>query len=120
MQLKYNNEIKSEVITLELETTSFTRKENIALDKIGDPVILFEKVYGSGKFPVSVNKRMRSSFKIRIRFDGKEDLAAAANAANEFLDDIRELLQETMIEVLEKAAILELDFKPGNGYYDIT
>lgn len=119
MQLKYNNQIKNEVITLELETASFTRKENVALDKIGDPVIQFEKMY-MGKHPVSINKKLRSSFKVRIKFDGKEDLASATASANEFLEDIKAVLESAMLNVMEKATELELDFKPGSGFYDLT
>lgn len=120
MQLKYNNQVKNEVIALELETTSFSKKENEALDRVGEPIINLEKIY-EGVHPVSiVNRKLRSSFKIRIKFEGKEDIITATRAANSFLEEIKVILEEEMRVTLERAEDLNLEFMPGVGFYDIT
>ena len=45
MKIKVLKNISKRIITLELETTSFTAEENKMLDILGEPVIKFEKVY---------------------------------------------------------------------------
>ncbi len=119
MQLRYNNQIKNKVITIELETTSFSTKEDTALERIGEPVVKFEKMYDGG-FPVSFEKKIKTGFKIRIKFDGNEDLQAATVAANQFFEDIKEKLEEEMSILMDKLMDHESEFQPGKGYEDIV
>lgn len=116
MRLKYEKFIKNNIITLILETTDFDCKENQALDMFGEPEIHFEKQY-SGKHNVAFCKKLRSNFKVKVKFDGSEDIEEAAEAANLFLEELEELLQETISECVDKLS--EIDFEEGTGYIQI-
>lgn len=118
MQVKYNNQIRNKVITIELETTNFTDKEKTALDKFGEPIIRFEKLY-EGEFPVKIEKKIRSGFKVRVKFDGNKDLQAATEAANLFFEEIQEELSSVMAILMDKLRDLEVEFKSSNGFLDI-
>ena len=117
MQLKYNNYIRNNVIHMELETTNFTEKENRYLEKLGEPVIKFEKTYAGGH-SVAFEKRIKTGFKLRIRFDGTDDMEAAAQAANEFFFDIEDELKEAIVLLTEKA--VDIGFEVKKGYIDIV
>jgi len=119
MQLRYNNQIKNKVITIELETTNFTIRENAAIERVGEPVVRFEKVYDGG-FPVSFNKKIKTGFKVRVKFDGTENLQAATDAANLFFEEVQELVRAEMSTVVERLADLEVEFRPSNGLLDIS
>ncbi len=119
MQLKYSKTIKNRVILIDLETTSFLPREVTALEKFGEPVIKLSKMYAD-VFPVDIDRKIRTGFKVRVKFDGKEDLDAAADAANLFFEEIQELLSTEMGTLMEKLAELEADFVTDSGFVDIT
>ena len=119
MQLKYNNSIKNRIITIELETTSFNKRETTALEKFGEPNVKLEKLY-LDKFSVNVDRKIRTGFKVRIKFDGTEDLNAAAQAATQFFEEIQEVLSEKMRDLMDQLDELESGFESKQGYVDIT
>lgn len=104
MKIKVLKNISKRIITLELETTSFTAEENKMLDILGEPVIKFDKVYGPN-LAVSIDKRIRTGFKVKVKFDGTDDIVAADNASNQFLED----LPEKLASVMEKLKELYVD-----------
>lgn len=112
MQLKYNKEIKNNVITIELETANFTPQENKVLDEFGEPILSFSKVYET-KFPVQFEKKIRTGFKIRIKFDGTEDIQGAVNSANLFFDEVQEKLGELMASLIDKASAADFTVETG-------
>lgn len=118
MQLKFEKSIKNRVITIDLETANFTRRENQALDRFGEPVIKFEKMY-NGLHPVQFEKRIRSGFKLKLRFDGEKDIASAALAANQFFEDIQLVLEETLRGLIDNLDLFEVDFTTESGFLDI-
>jgi hypothetical protein len=118
MQLKYDKQIKNQIITIELETTNFTIRENAALERFGEPVVSFEKVY-DGDFPVSFNKKIKTGFKVRVKFDGTQNLQAATDAANLFFDEIQEVLRNELSLLNDRLTDLEVEFRPANGLLDI-
>lgn len=95
MKLKVLKAISKRIITLEIETTSFTAEETKMLDILGEPIIKFEKIYGDN-LAVSIDKRIRTGFKVKIRFDGTDDIIAADAACNKFLEELPESLGDTM------------------------
>lgn len=101
MKLKVQKSINKRIITLEIETTSFTTEENKMLDILGEPVIRFEKIYGEN-LAVSLEKRIRTGFKAKIKFDGTENIVAADTACDKFLED----LPEELSNVMEKLKML--------------
>ena len=116
MQLKYEKTMNKEIITIELETCNFTSKENKLLDEFGEPIINFNKTY-FGSFPVSIEKRIRTGFKVKVKFDGKENCQKAAEAANEFFEEIQEVLANSLSDLMDKAS--DSDFKTGTGLLSI-
>lgn len=118
MQLRYDNSVKNRIITVELETTHFTQKEVNALEKFGEPLIAIEKVYRQS-FPVKVEKRIRTGFKIKVKFDGTEDMQEAVEAANAFIEDVTELLTESMSELIDQLDELGSEFQAKKGLIDI-
>jgi hypothetical protein len=116
MQLKYSKKISKRMITIELETANFTPDENKALDEFGEPVINFQKNYSS-KFPVAFEKKVRTGFKVKVRFDGTEDIQAASNAANTFFEEIQEVLSNTMYDLMDK--VVDADFSVDTGIVSI-
>lgn len=118
MQLKYSKTVKNRVVLIELETTSFLPREVAALDKFGEPVVKLEKMY-LDVFPVVIDRKIRSGFKIRVKFDGTENLATATDAANLFFEEIQELLSASMGSLIDKLNDLESEFKSDSGFVDI-
>lgn len=118
MQLRYENTVKSNVITIELETSNFTMREQQALEKFGEPIVKLEKVY-RGSFPVSIEKRIRTGFKVKVKFDGTGKLTDAVEAANEFFEEIQEKVSEAMASSMEKLEELESGFDAKKGFIDI-
>mgnify|MGYP000374151216 CR=1 FL=1 len=117
MQLKYKKSIQKKVIVVELETINFTPQENKLLDELGEPVISFEKVYPPN-FAVQFEKKIRTGFKVKVKFDGTENLQAAAEAANLFFEEIQDRLAEEMYILADKAS--DTDFKVGEGIVSIN
>lgn len=118
MQLRYEKSIKNRVITLELETASFLSREVQALEKFGEPLVGIEKMYRS-KYPVSFEKKIRTGFKVKVKFDGRDDVNEAAEAANEFFEEIQEVLTDKMAEIMDKLDELESGFEAKKGFIDI-
>lgn len=116
MQLKYTKSIKNKIITVDLETANFTPMEIKALEQFGEPEVKFEKSYMGG-FPVSISKKIRSGFKVKVRFDGKENYQAAADAANLFYEEIQTELGEEMSILMDKFNVN--DFAVESGFVDI-
>ena len=117
MQLLINTNIRRSIITIELETINFTKKENELLDQFGEYVFDFEKVYRND-FAVSIHKKVRSNFKLRIKFDGsknEETMKKATLAANEFIEEIQEALDEGYEEWLYNKEELLEQFDNGLG-----
>lgn len=117
MQLKYSYGVSRGKIVVELETTDFTTRETMALDMLGEPVLEFQKSY-NGDFTVSISKKIRTEFKVKVRFDGTKDFEAANAAASEFLDDVKEALQKSMDELMDR--YMDQDFPPKTGSIKIT
>nr|DAV25239.1 MAG TPA: hypothetical protein [Caudoviricetes sp.] len=120
MKLKVQKSISKRIINLEIETASFTPDENKMLDILGEPIIKFEKIYGDN-LAVSFEKRIRTGFKIKVRFDGTENIVAADAACDKFLED----LPEELAKAMEKLKMLydDIDGKDENKppkYIDIV
>ena len=117
MQLLINTNIRRSIITIELETINFTKKENELLDQFGEYVFDFEKVY-QNDFAVSIHKKVRSNFKLRIKFDGSKDeetMIKATLAANDFIEEIQVALDEGYEEWLYNKEELLYQFDNGLG-----
>ena len=117
MQLLINTNIRRSIITIELETINFTKKENELLDQFGEYVFDFEKVY-QNDFAVSIHKKVRSNFKLRIKFDGSKDeetMRKATLAANDFIEEIQVALDEGYEEWLYNKEELLYQFDNGLG-----
>ena len=95
MKLKVKKTISKRIITLEIETTSFTAEENKMLDILGEPIVNFEKIYGDN-LAVSLEKKIRTGFKVKVKFDGTDDIMAADKASDKFLEDLPEELAKIM------------------------
>ena len=116
MQLKYTKSIKKRVISIELETTGFTTNETKALDLFGEPEVVLEKTYAGG-FPISINKKIRTGFKVKAKFDGTDNMDGAAKAANDFFDEIKEKLGIAMGAAMEQLDSSE--FEPETGTFAV-
>ena len=117
MQLLINTNIRRSIITIELETINFTKRENELLDQFGEYIFDFENVY-QGDFAVSIHKKVRSNFKLKIRFDGsknEETMKKATLAANQFIEEIQEALDEGYEEWLYNKEELLEQFDNGLG-----
>ena len=112
MQLRYNKSIRNQVITIELETCNFTSKENQLIEQYGEPIVKFEKIY-EGKFPIEFERRIKNGFKVRAKFNGAQDIELAGKAANDFFEDIQELLREELINLCEKDFENPLEVEKG-------
>jgi hypothetical protein len=99
-----------------METVNFTYEENQALDQYCEPEIKIEKMY-LGKYPVSFCKKIRSGFKLRIKFDGTEDIDSATEAAHMFFDEIQLELGDKMSDVIDKYK--GIDFTTDQGFLDV-
>ena len=117
MQLKYSYGVNRGKIVVELETDAFTSREAMALNMLGEPLLEFQKTY-HGDFTVAIAKKIRTEFKIKVRFDGTKDFEAANTAAMEFLDDIQEALHRVMDNLMDR--YLDQEFPPTQGTFKIT
>ncbi len=130
MQLKYNNYVRSNVVYIDLETVNFTTREEKAFMKFGEPVVAFHEGYeGNGadpevfKFRVDFERRIKTSFKVRAKFDGSgtdADMQKAVDSANLFFDQVKEKLENEMSAVMLRLDDLEVDFISGEGLIDIV
>lgn len=100
MQLKVDQTVRKRQIRLEVETTNFSRQELMALDELGEPVISIEKMY-LGKYPVSFSKTIRTGFKLRVSFDGQDDIEEAAEAMNIFYEELKTIMRTEMEKLMD-------------------
>lgn len=117
MQLKINTTIKNSIILVELETINFCGVENNMLDQFGEPVFHLEKMY-QNEFAVSIHKKIRSNFKVKVRFDGSQDIDKASLAANEFIDEVKDALPVLMEDFMFKTETI--DIKAGQEVVNVT
>lgn len=109
MKLKVQKSIDKRIITLDIETTGFTPNENKMLDFLGEPIVKFEKIYGEN-LAVSIERRIRTGFKTRVKFDGTDNIVAADFACDRFLEDLPGELGKAM----EKIKLLYDDIDGNN------
>lgn len=106
MQLKFNKTIRKNIVTVDLEAIKFTPREMEAFFRFGEPVISVEKMYPlndeNASFPVKFSKRLRPSFRVRVKFDGTHDVEAACLAAESFYEDIVEIIQNVLYDITDK------------------
>lgn len=122
MQLKYFKDLKDKVVTINLETSGFTKEELDMLDDFGEPIIVFDKVYGlTVNHHIKFERKIKSGFKLSLKFDGIIDLEDAINSSKEFMEDIQVALSDAMRELKEKAErIYSISFDEGRGFVDIN
>lgn len=96
MRLKVTRTTKNKVITLELSTMCFTDLENEMLEQLGEPIVSIDKSYGQN--PVKFSKKIKSNFKVKVKFDSNLDANTdiTASLVDEFMEDIQEKLEEAM------------------------
>lgn len=111
MQLKIKKEMRKSMIYVDLETVNFCAEENKLLDQFGEPVITLKKMYG--KFPVSIEKKIRSNFKVRVKFDGEGCIEEAVEHVTEFIDEIKALVIDTMNEFVYEKELIAEQFNAG-------
>jgi hypothetical protein len=87
------------MVTLELETIGFTLDENTMLDQLGEPRIEMDKCYGSNS--IKFCKKIRSGFKVRVRFDAslESDVSITAGYIDQFLDEVQTQLEDKMFNL---------------------
>jgi hypothetical protein len=106
MQLRYNKTIRKNIVTVDLEAVNFTKRELEAFQRFGEPTISVEKLYpiedDNPTFPVKFSKRLRSSFRIRVKFDGTHDIEGALVAAESFYEDVVVMIEDALYEVTDK------------------
>lgn len=102
MKLKVSRTTKNKVVTLELSTSCFTDLENEMLDQLGEPIIEFDKVYGNNV--VKFSKKIRSNFRVKIKFDAnlEEDTDITADYIEQFLDELEDKLSDAMYKVSDE------------------
>ena len=89
LKLKVLKSINKRIITLEIETTEFTYDKNKILNIFEEPVVSFKKVYGTN-LAVKIEKTIRTGFKVKVKFDGTDDIVAADKVSYQFLEDLPE------------------------------
>ena len=116
MKLRVIKNINKSVITVEVETTDFTDKENEMLNIIGEPMITFEKTYGISMF-LSIKGYIRRGFKFKVKFDGStefDDLISANISADTFInEDLPLELSNAMAKVKETYNSLPITTPPS-------
>ena len=121
MQLKITTDIRKSIISVELETINFCKEENLLLDQFGEPEFIFEKVY-PGDYSVSIHKKIRSNFKVRLKFDGSKDaetMKKATEAVNSFIEEIQEKIDIFHDDWLHDKKDIMYDLKTGTQIGDI-
>lgn len=101
MRLKVTRTTKNKVITLELNTQCFTALENEMLEQLGEPIIEIDKNYGSN--PVRFSKKIKSNFKVKVKFDSNLDANTdiTADLVEEFLEDLQTKLEDAMSKLAD-------------------
>ena len=99
MKLKVDYSVHKRKVFIDIETVDFTPNEIKAIEALGDPKVEFKKTYTGGHI-VSISRKLRSEFKIRLRLDGSTNFEAANNAGQEFIQDIKEKLTQIMEDLV--------------------
>lgn len=96
MRLKVARSTKNKVITLELTTMCFSDLENEMLEQLGEPVIEMDRNYGNN--PIKFSKKIKSNFKVKVKFDANLDSNTdiTAGYVDEFLDELQGKLEDAM------------------------
>jgi hypothetical protein len=99
MQLKVNKVTKNKMVTVILETVGFTLEENAMLDQLGEPVISLDKCYGSNA--VKFSKKVRSGFKVKVRFDAslESDVDITAGYVDTFVEEVQTQIEDKMFDL---------------------
>lgn len=118
MKLKVSRTTKNKIVTLTLETTMFTDLENKMLDQLGEPVISFNKPYGSNS--INFSKKIRSNFRVKVKFDAnlENETDKTAEYIEQFLDELKDKLSDAMnklegeynIELIPKDELIEIKY----------
>lgn len=118
MNLKVKTSTRNKVVTVELETMDFTELENEMLDQVGEPEIIMDKKYGG--HTVKFMKKIRSNFKVRVKFDGNQDLTTneTVEYVQAFIDEVQLELEEAMeqiaanynLDLIAKEEIIEIKY----------
>lgn len=100
MNLKIKTNARNRVVHLSLETVDFTPEEEAVLRQVGEPVINFEENYG--KHTVKFEKRIRTGFKVAVKFDGNldEDMHETNCHISDFKTELQERLSLAMGEAI--------------------
>lgn len=126
MKLNYNNYVRNNVVYIDLETADFTERELTAFYKFGEPIVSFHESYGTpdggGIYPfrIDIERKVKTSFRVRAKFDGTSNLDDAIDGANLFFEDIKIKLEEVMLDIMNQLADLEIAFVVESGVHDIT
>lgn len=96
MKLKVRRSTKNKMVTIELETIEFSNRENSMLNELGEPIIEVDKAYGNN--PIKFSKKIRSNFKVKVKFDAslENDIEKTAEYIESFLEFIQDLLSKEM------------------------
>lgn len=102
MKLKVVRSTKNKIVTLELSTTCFTDLENQMLDQLGEPIIEFDKSYGNNN--VKFSKKIRSNFRVKVKFDANldSDTDITADYIDAFLSELEDKLSEAMFKISDE------------------
>ena len=119
MQLKYNITIKNKNITLELEVANLKEEEISALEKLGEPDIKFEKIY-ENNYSVSFDRKLNANFKLKLRFDGSENIESAIKSTNSFLEDLKIIIENKMKPLMDMQYMIQDELNNVHGYIDIN
>lgn len=111
MQLKIKKEMRKSIIYIDLETVNFCAEENKMLDQFGEPIIKLNKMYG--KYPVAIERKIRSNFKVRVKFDGEDNVQDAVEQATKFIEDMESLVIETMNDFMFEKEDIAIQFAAG-------
>lgn len=121
MKLRVKKSIAKRIITVEIETTDFTSEENKMLDAMGEPVIKVEFVHNNEI--IHVEKKIRTGFKAKVKFDGTENVALADLGVDRFIDKLEQIMELEMSslkmvyekiednkETYEKETVRDIDY----------
>lgn len=103
MKLSVRRFTKNKMVTIELSTTDFSEKENSMLDQLGEPVIEIDKNYGQN--PIKFSKKIRTGFKVKVRFDA--NLEENTDVTATYIESFIEFLQDEMSLAMSQ---LEFDY----------
>ena len=120
MQINYQKTVNNYVIRIDLETASFTADEDLAMQELGEPLIVFDKTYTAREFPVVFDRSLKTGFKITVKFNGQDGaLEDAITAANTFMTELQAEVTAKMLTLMTDFKALKANFKVGSGTINI-